>query len=82
MKHHTETTAVNQSSYGSCQYRNIEGWQDNVYDWMDGCCYNANGLNVTKNPNQFSDNVDGVLVGKPTSGYPSGFVIPTQSGLE
>ena len=49
---------------------------------MDGCYYNANGLNVIKNPNQFSDNANGVLVGKPTSGYPSDFAIPTQSGLE
>ena len=82
MKYHTGTTAVNRNSYGFCQYRNIEGWWDNVYDWMDGCYYNANGLNVIKNPNQFSDNANGVLVGKPTSGYPSDFAIPTQSGLE
>ena len=49
---------------------------------MDGCYYNGNGLNVIKNPNQFSDNSNGVLVGKPTAGYPSDFAIPTQSGLE
>ena len=82
MKYHTGTTAANRDSYGFCQYRNIEGWWDNVYDWMDGCYYNGNGLNVIKNPNQFSDNSNGVLVGKPTAGYPSDFAIPTQSGLE
>ena len=64
------------------QYRNVEGWWDNVYDWLDGCYYNNNGLNVIKNPNQFSDSANGVLVGKPDSGYPKDFVIPAQDGLE
>ena len=49
---------------------------------MDGCYYNSNGLNVIKNPNQFSDITNGVLVGLPVSGYPKDFAIPTQSGLE
>ena len=82
MKYHTGTTAASRDSYGFTQYRNIEGWWDNVYDWMDGCYYTSSGLNVIKNPNQFSDSANGVLVGKPTSGYPSDFAIPTQSGLE
>ena len=82
MQYHTGTTAANRDSYGFCQYRNIEGWWDNVYDWMDGCYYNSNGLNVIKNPNQFSDITNGVLVGLPVSGYPKDFAIPTQSGLE
>ncbi len=82
MQYHTGTTAANRTTYGYTQYRNIEGWWDNVYDWMDGCYYNNNGLNVIKNPNQFSDNANGVLVGKPVSGRPSDFTIPTQSGLE
>lgn len=82
MQYHTGTTAANRDTYGFTQYRNIEGWWDNVFDWMDGCYYNSNGLNVIKNPNQFSDNANGVLVGKPTAVYPSDFTIPTQSGLE
>ena len=82
MKYHTGTTAANRDTYGFTQYRNIEGWWDNVYDWMDGCYYNDNGLNVIKNPAQFSDNANGVLVGKPVGGYPSDFALPTQSGLE
>ena len=82
MQYHTGTTAANRDTYGFTQYRNIEGWWDNVYDWMDGCYYNSNGLNVIKNPNQFSDSANGVLVGNPTDGYPSDFAIPTQSGLE
>ena len=82
MQYHTGTTAANRDSYGFTQYRNIEGWWDNVYDWLDGCYYNSNGLNVIKNPNQFSDSANGVLVGKPSSGYPKDFAIPTQGGLE
>lgn len=82
MGYHTGTTAANRDSYGFTQYRNIEGWWDNVYDWMDGCYYNSNGLNVISDPNNFSDSANGTLVGKPTSGYPSDFTIPTASGLE
>ena len=82
MQYHTGTTAANRDSYGFTQYRNIEGWWDNVYDWLDGCYYNSNGLNVIKNPAQFSDSANGVLVGKPVAGYPSDFTIPTQDGLE
>ena len=82
MQYHTGTTAANRTTYGFTQYRNIEGWWDNVYDWMDGCYYNSNGLNVIKNPAQFSDSANGVLVGKPGGGYPSDLAIPTQDGLE
>ena len=63
MQYHTGTTAANRTTYGFTQYRNIEGWWDNVYDWMDGCYYNSNGLNVIKNPAQFCDSGNGVLVG-------------------
>jgi hypothetical protein len=82
MGYHTGTTAASRDSYGFTQYRNIEGWWDNVHDWMDGCYYNSNGLNVISNPNNFSDSANGTLVGKPTAGYPSDFTIPTASGLE
>lgn len=82
MGYHTGTTAASRGSFGFTQYRNIEGWWDNVYDWMDGCYYNNNGLNVITNPNNFSDSANGTLVGMPTGGYPSDFAIPTASGLE
>ena len=82
MGYHTGTTAASRDSYGFTQYRNIEGWWDNVYDGMDGCYYNNNGLNVIRNPNNFSDSANGTLVGTPSSGYPSDFTIPTASGLE
>lgn len=82
MQYHTGTTAANRTTYGFTQYRNIEGWWDNVYDWMDGCYYTSSGLNVIKNPAQFSDTANGTLVGLPVGGYPKDFAIPTQSGLE
>ena len=52
-----------------------------MYDWMDGCYYNGSGLNVIKNPNQFSDSANGVNVGTLTSGYPSKFTVRTQAGF-
>lgn len=83
MRYHTGTTAANRDSYGYTQYRNIEGWWDNVYDWMDGCYYDSNGLNVIKNPNQFSDNANGTLIGSmPSANYPNDMAIPTKSGFE
>lgn len=83
MQYHTGTTAANRTTYGFTQYRNIEGWWDNVFDWMDGCYYKSNGLNVIKNPAQFSDSANGVLVSKPAGrGYPSDLAIPTQDGME
>lgn len=83
MQYHTGTTAANRITYGYTQYRNIEGWWDNVYDWIDGCYYNRNGLNIILNPNQFSDSANGTLIGSmPSSGYPSDMAIPTQSGFE
>ena len=83
MTYHTGTTQSARTTYGlGTQYRYIEGLWDNVYDWMDGCYYNNNGLNVISNPNNFSDSANGTLVGTPSSGYPSDFTIPTASGLE
>lgn len=83
MQYHTGTTAANRTTYGYTQYRNIEGWWDNVYDWMDGCYYNSNGLNVILNPSKFSDNANGTLIGSmPSSGYPNDMAVPTQSGFE
>ena len=82
MGYHTGTTAASRDDYSFTQYRNIEGWWDNVYDWIDGCYYSFVGLHVISNPNNFSDNTNGTLVGKPSSGYPSDFAIPTANGLE
>ncbi|NBH80998.1 hypothetical protein D3Z52_23305, partial [Clostridiaceae bacterium] len=82
MQYHTGTSAVKHDAEGCVQYRNIAGWWDSVYDWMDGCYYNGDGLNIIKNPEQFSDDSNGVLVGKPVEGCPVVFAISTQVGLE
>lgn len=80
MQYHTGTTAATRDTYGFTQYRNIEGWWDNVFDWLDGCYYNANGLNVILNPNDFSDSDNGTLIGSmPFDGFPVSMTIPTQS---
>lgn len=74
MKYHTGTDQISRDIYGSIQYRNIEGLWDNVYDWLGGCYYNSNGLNIVLNPATVIDYQNpsgGVLVGKPTDGYPS-----------
>ena len=82
MKYHTGTTAASRTTYGYTQYRYIEGLWDNVYDWMDGCYYNGNGMYVIKTPSAFSDSSGGSLIGKPSSGYPSAIAVSTVSGLE
>ena len=81
MPYHTGTTQSSRTSYGlGTQYRYIEGLWDNVYDWLDGCYYNSNGLNIILNPNNFSDSSGGTAVGTPSSGYPSAFTVKDVSG--
>jgi len=82
MQYHTGTTAKNRTTYGFTQYRNIEGLWDNVYNWMDGCYYDSNGMNIIMNPNNFSDASGGTLIGKPSNGSPSAIAVSTVSGLE
>ncbi len=82
MEYHTGTTASSRTTYGFTQYRNIESLWDGVYDWLDGCYYNNDGLNVIMNPSQFSDDSNGICVGKPSGGCPTAMAIPTQSKLE
>lgn len=83
MEYHTGTTAVNRDSYGFTQYRNIEGWWDNVYDWMDGCYYTNSGLYVILDPDKFSDDANGTLIGSmPSGGYPNDIELSVLSGFE
>ena len=82
MPYHTGTMQTSRTTYGvGVQYRNIEGLWDNVLDWMDGCYYNGNGLNLILNPNNFSDSSGGTSVGTPSSGYPSAFNVATAGGF-
>lgn len=84
MPYHTGTMQASRTTHGvGVQYRYIEGLWDNVYDWLDGC-YNSsdNGLNIVKNPENFSDTAGGTAVGMPTGGYPTFMSVATASGLE
>jgi hypothetical protein len=82
MTGHTGTTQSSRTTYGlGTQYRHIEGLWDNVYDWLDGCYYNSNGMYVILNPNNFSDSSGGTLIGLPTGGYPSKFSVSTAAGF-
>ena len=81
MTYHTGTTKSSRTTYGvGTQYRHIEGLWDNVYDWLDGCYYDGNGLNIIKNPSNFSDSTGGTAVGTPSSGYPSKFTAKDVAG--
>ena len=81
MTYHTGTKLSSRTTYGlGTQYRWIEGLWDNVLDWMDGCYYNSNGMNVILNPNSFSDSANGVSIGTPSSGWPSAFSVKSVSG--
>lgn len=82
MAYHTGTSAEDRNTSGVSQYRNIESLWDNHYEYIDGCYCGANGLNVIMDPNKFSDDENGVLVGMPVNGFSSEFAIPDQSGFE
>ena len=83
MQYHTGTTQASREAYGlGTQYRYIEGLWDSVYDWVDGCYYNSNGLNVILNPSKFSDNSNGVLVGLPTHGWPTKLEVTEKNGVQ
>ena len=76
MQYHTGTMQADRTTGGvGVQYRYIEGLWDNVYDWMDGCYYSANGMSVISNPNNFSDTENGTVIGTPSNGYSSAFAI-------
>ena len=84
MVYHTGTTAANRTTYGSVQYRHIEGLWDNVFDWCDGIYFSGSNVFCIKNPASFSDTSGGTNVGTraTSSGYISGWTNPTASGFE
>lgn len=83
MQYHTGTTQASRTTYGlGTQYRYIEGLWDNVYDWVDGCYYDSNGLNIILNPNDFSDTSGGTAIGVPSSGYPKVLGVTEKLGAQ
>ena len=84
MIYHTGTSAASRTTYGSVQYRHIEGLWDNVYDWCDGIYFSGSAVYCIKNPASFSDTSGGTNVGTraTSSGYISGWTNPTADGFE
>lgn len=84
MVYHTGTSAASRTTYGSVQYRHIEGLWDNVYDWCDGIYFSGANVYCIKNPASFSDTSGGTNVGTraTSSGWISGWTNPTADGFE
>ena len=84
MVYHTGTSAASRTTYGSVQYRHIEGLWDNVYDWCDGIRFSGSTVYCIANPASFSDTSGGTNVGTraTSSGYISGWTNPTANGFE
>lgn len=83
MSYHTGTAKSSRTTYGvGVQYRWIEDLWGNVYDWLDGCYYNASGLNLIKKPAAFSDSSFGTSIGTPSGGYPKVMSVATAAGFE
>ena len=84
MVYHTGTSAASRTTYGSVQYRHIEGLWDNVYDWCDGIRFSGSTVYCIANPASFSDTSGGTNVGtRATSrGWISGWTNPTADGFE
>lgn len=84
MTYHTGTSAASRTTYGSVQYRHIEGLWDNVYDWCDGIYFSGTNVYCIKKPANFSDTANGTLVGTRATagGYISAWTNPTAAGFE
>lgn len=84
MVYHTGTSAASRTTYGSVQYRHIEGLWDNVYDWCDGIRFSGSTVYCIANPASFSDTSGGTNVGTraTSSGWISAWTNPTADGFE
>lgn len=84
MTYHTGTSAASRTTYGSVQYRHIEGLWDNVLDWCDGIYFSGANIYCIKNPADFSDTSGGTNVGAraTSSGWISAWTTPTAGGFE
>lgn len=83
MQYHTGTAKSSRTTYGvGVQYRWIEDLWGNVYDWLDGCYNNGSGLNLIKNPANFSDSSGGTNIGMPSTGYPTVMSVANAAGFE
>ena len=85
MPYHTGTMQSSRTTYAvGCQYRYIEDWWGNVYDWCDGIYFSGSNVYAIKNPANFSDSSGGTNIGAraTSSGYIQTWNTPTASGFE
>ena len=84
MVYHTGTSAASRTTYGSVQYRHIEGLWENVEDWCDGIYFSGATVYCIKNPASFSDTSGGTQVGTRATqgGWISHWTNPTAEGFE
>lgn len=85
MPYHTGTMKTSRSTYGTgTQYRYIEDWWGNVFDWCEGIYLNSANIYGIKTPANFSDNSGGTYIGTRTLNY--GWIkawnTPSVSGFE
>mgnify|MGYP004631949999 FL=1 len=83
MTYHTGTNLSSRTSYGNgVQYRWIEGWWDNVADWIDGYYQSNLAVNIIMNPAEFSDTEGGVAIGNVSEamGYITDWAVPDVDG--
>ena len=86
MPYHTGTVAssIGAAVYGANQYRYIENWWGNVYDWIDGIYFSDRTIYAIKNPANFSDDTGGTNVGTRANanGVVTEWTAPSASGFE
>lgn len=86
MPYHTGTMSSSRTTYATgIQYRNIEDWWANVYDWVDGIYFSGTNVFCIKNPTSFSDSAGGTNVGTRASsdGYIKSWTDPSsKEGFE
>lgn len=85
MPYHTGTMKTSRSTYGTgIQYRYIEDWWGNVFDWCEGIYFNNANIYGIKTPANFSDNSGGTYIGtkSTTNGWTKAWNAPSASGFE
>lgn len=86
MPYHTGTVAssIGATVYGANQYRYIENWWGNVFDWIDGIYFSDRTIYAIKNPANFSDDTGGTNIGTRANanGVVTEWTAPSVSGFE
>ena len=59
MTYHTGTAGSSRSANAAIQYRYIENFWGNLWQWVDGIYFSDTNIHVIENPNNFSDTANG-----------------------